>query len=151
MVTGNSAVLSQIQAVLTVPLDVSDETANLVRQVNVVVPAGVSIVGETKTVSCKVTVEPVLALAVPDVALEVRGAESRWKVSLGTASVSVLVSGTDSAIKALQASQIKPYIDVSQPALADGTYEVFVDGLPQGVVSASVTPQSVAADIQKGQ
>jgi YbbR domain-containing protein len=51
---------------------------------------------------------------------------------------------------ALHSSQIKAYVDVSQPALADGSYPVSVDGLTQGVVSALVTPSSVNAVIQKG-
>jgi YbbR domain-containing protein len=150
MVTGTPATLSRVQAVWTAPVNVSDETANFTRQVGLTLPAGVSVVGGAKAASCEVVIEQVLVIAVPDVTLEARGADSRWKVSLGTASVSVLISGTGSAIKALQASQIRPYVDVSQSPLADGTYPVLLDGLSQGVVSVSVMPSSVAVDIQKG-
>jgi YbbR domain-containing protein len=51
---------------------------------------------------------------------------------------------------ALKSSQIKVYVDVSQPPLADGSYSVSVDGLTQGVVSATATPSSVVVDVQKG-
>jgi YbbR domain-containing protein len=51
---------------------------------------------------------------------------------------------------ALGASQIKAYVDVSQPPLADGNYAVSVGGLIEGVVSATVTPPSVVVDVQKG-
>jgi YbbR domain-containing protein len=150
MVTGTPAALSRVQAVWTAPVDVSDETANLTRKVGLTLPAGVSVVGGVKATSCEIVIEQVLVIAVPDVTLEARGADSRWKVSLGTASVSVLISGTGSAIKALQASQIRPYVDVSQSPMADGTYPVLLDGLSQGVVSVSVMPSSVVVDIQKG-
>lgn len=150
MISGTPAALGQIQAISTAPIDVSDETGTTTRQVALVLPAGISIVGATKTGSCKVVIEQVLVLAVPDAALGVRGADAGWKVTPGTASVSVLISGTESAIRALNTSQIKPYVDVSQPALADGTFPVLVDGLTQGIVSASVSPSSVAVDIQKG-
>ncbi len=151
MVSGTPAALNRVQAVRTASVDVSDEKGTMTKQVGLVLPAGVSVVGDgTKTASCKVVIEPVLVLAVQDMTLEVRGADVGWKVTLGTPSVSVLISGTESVINTLQASQIKPYIDVGQPALADGTYVVLVDGLAQGVVSASVTPSSVAVDIQKG-
>src|SRR5450830_665367 len=69
---------------------------------------------------------------------------------LGTTSASVLISGTNSVVMALGSSQIKVYVDVSQPPLTDGSYAVSVDGLIQGVVSAMVTPSSVDAVVQKG-
>jgi len=106
--------------------------------------------GGSKTVSCRVEIEQVVVLAIPDVPIEVRGAGVGWKVSLGTTSASVLISGTNSGVMALRSSQIKAYVDVSQPPLADGSYAVSVDGLMQGVVSATVTPSSVNADVQKG-
>lgn len=150
MLTGTPAALGQVRAVWTASVDVTDETGTLTRQVGLVLPTGTSVIGDTKTVACKVVIEEVLVLAVPDVTLEARGAEAGWKVTPGTTAVSVLISGTESVIKTLQTSQIRPYVDVSQPPLADGTYPVIVDGLAQGVVSASVNPSSVTVDIQKG-
>jgi len=150
MITGTPAALSQVQSVSTASVNVSDETGTVTRQVALVLPAGTSIVGGAKTGSCRVIIEQVLVLAVPDAALVVRGAGAGWKVTPAVTSVAVLISGTESVIRALETSQIKPYIDVSQPALPDGTYAVLVDGLTQGIVSASVNPSSVVVDVQKG-
>ena len=150
MVTGTAAVVSQVQAVSTIAVDVSGESGTLTKQVDLILPPGVSLVGGSKAVSCRVVIEQVVVLAIPDVPIEVRGAGLGWKVSLGTTSASVLISGTNSAVMALRSSQIKAYVDVSQPPLADGSYAVSVDGLMQGVVSAMVTPSSVDADVQKG-
>ena len=150
MVTGTAAVLSQVQAISTIAVDVSGESGILTKQVDLILPPGVSLVSGSKAVSCRVVIEQVVVLAIPDVQIEVRGAGSGWKVSLGTTSASVLISGTNSAVMALRSSQIKVYVDVSQPPLADGSYAVSVDGLMQGVVSATVTPSSVVADVQKG-
>jgi YbbR domain-containing protein len=150
MITGTAAVLSQVQAVSTIAVDVSDKSGSLTKQVALVLPPGVSLVGGSKTVSCRVDIEQVVVLAIPDVPIEVRGARVGWKVSLGTTSASVLISGTNSGVMALRSSQIKAYVDVSQPPLADGSYAVSVDGLTQGVISATVTPSSVNADVQKG-
>jgi YbbR domain-containing protein len=150
MITGPAAVLSQVQAVATAAVDVSDESRSLTKQVALILPPGVSLMGGSKTVSCRVEIEQVVVLAIPDVPIEVRGARVGWKVSLGTTSASVLISGTNSGVMALRSSQIKVYVDVSQPPLADGSYAVSVDGLMQGVVSATVTPSSVNADVQKG-
>ncbi|HEY5485697.1 MAG TPA: CdaR family protein [Candidatus Cryosericum sp.] len=150
MITGTAAKLSQVQAVSTIAVDVSDESGSLTKQVALILPPGVSLMGGSKTVSCRVEIEQVVVLAIPDVPIEVRGAGVGWKVTLGTTSASVLISGTNSGVMALRSSQIKAYVDVSQPPLADGSYAVSVDGLMQGVVSATVTPSSVNADVQKG-
>jgi YbbR domain-containing protein len=150
MVTGTAAVLSQVQAISTIALDVSGESGMITKPVDLVLPPGVSLVAGSKSVSVRVVIEQVVVLAIPDVPIEVRGAGLGWKVSLGTTSASVLISGTTSAVTALGSSQIKAYVDVSQPPLADGSYAVSVDGLIQGVVSATVTPSSVVVDVQKG-
>ncbi|MCX6085619.1 MAG: CdaR family protein [Caldiserica bacterium] len=150
MVTGTAAALGQVQAISTIAIDVSGESGTLMKQVDLVLPVGVSLVGGVKAVSCRVVIEQVVVLAIPDVQIEVRGAEVGWKVSLGTPSASVLVSGTTSSVMALKSSQIRVYVDVSQPPLADGSYSISIDGLTQGVVSATATPSSVVADVQKG-
>jgi len=150
MVTGTAAVLSQVQAISTIALDVSGESGMITKPVDLILPPGVSLVAGSKSVSVRVVIEQVVVLAIPDVPIEVRGAGLGWKVSLGTTSASVLISGTTSAVTALGSSQIKAYVDVSQPPLADGSYAVSVGGLIQGVVSATVTPSSVVVDVQKG-
>ena len=150
MVTGTAAVVSQVQAVSTIAVDVSGESGTLTKQVGLILPPGVSLMSGSKAVSCRVVIEQVVVLAIPDVPIEVRGAGVGWKVSLGTTSASVVISGTNSVVLALKSSQIKVYVDVSQPPLTDGSYAVSVDGLMQGVVSATVTPSSVDVDVQKG-
>jgi YbbR domain-containing protein len=150
MVTGTAAVLSQVQAISTIALDVSGGSGVITKPVDLVLPPGVSLVAGSKSVSVRVVIEQVVVLAIPDVPIEVRGAGLGWRVSLGTTSASVLISGTTSAVTSLGSSQIKAYVDVSQPPLADGSYAVSVDGLIQGVVSATVTPSSVVVDVQKG-
>ena len=150
MITGSADVLSRIQSLSTMNIDVSGASSTVSKQADLVLPQGVTLMNGSKAVSCRVVLEQVVVVAIPDVTVEVRGAASGWTVSLGTPSVSVLVSGTSSAIMGLQSSQVKAFIDVSQPPLADGTYPVLVDGLAQGVVSVSTTPSSVAADVQRG-
>ena len=150
MITGTSAVLNPVQTLSTTTVDVSGDSGTLTKQVELILPPGVSLVTGSKAVSCRVVIEQVVVLAIPDVPIEVRGAGSGWKVALGTTSASVLISGTDSAVMALRSYQIKAYIDVSRPPLDDGSYAVSVDGLMEGVVSATVTPASVVADVQKG-
>ena len=150
MVTGTAVVLSQVQAVSTIAVDVSGESGALTKQVDLILPPGVSLVGGSKAVSCRVVIEQIVVLAITDMPIEVRGAGLGWKVSLGTTSASLLISGTSSVVMALRSSQIKAYVDVGQPPLTDGSYAVSVDGLMQGVVSATVTPSSVDAEVQKG-
>lgn len=150
MVKGTAGALSKVQAISTTAIDVSGALGTLTKQVDLILPPGVSLVGGSKAVSGRVEIEQVVVLAIPDVPIEVRGAKLGWKVSLGTASALVLISGTNSGVMALKSSQIKAYVDVSQPPLADGSYAVSVDGLMEGVVSATVTPSSVVADVQKG-
>ncbi|MHB8105811.1 MAG: CdaR family protein [Candidatus Cryosericum sp.] len=150
MITGTSTAISSVEAVSTTAVDVSGGSGPLTKQVSLVLPSGVSLLGSSKTASCHVSIEQVVVLAIPDVPIEVRGAESGSQVSLSATSASVLISGTNSVVTTLHSSQIKAYVDVSQPALADGSYSVSVDGLTQGVVSALVTPSSVTAVIQKG-
>jgi YbbR domain-containing protein len=150
MITGSADVLSRIQSLSTMNIDVSGASSTVTKQADLVLPQGVTLMSGSKAVSCRVVLEQVVVVAIPDVTVEIRGAASGWKVSLGTPSVSVLVSGTSSAIMGLQSSQVKAFIDVSQPPLADGTYPVLVDGLAQGVVSVSTTPLSIAADVQRG-
>ncbi|MCE5192923.1 MAG: CdaR family protein [Candidatus Cryosericum sp.] len=150
MITGPAGALAKIEAVSTMDIDISDASATMTKQVGLVLPPGVTLLDGSKTVSCRIVLEQVVVVAVPDVPIEVRGAGSGWKVSLGTTSVSILVSGANSSIMALHPSQIKAYIDLGQPPLADGSYAVLVDGLSEGIVSAYITPSSVIADVQKG-
>ena len=150
MVTGTAVVLSRVQAISTVAVDVSGESGIVTKSADLVLPPGVTLVAGSKSVSIRVVIEQVVVLAIPDVPIEVRGAGVGWRVTLGTTSASVLISGTTSAVMALGASQIKAYVDVSQPPLADGNYAVSVGGLIEGVVSATVTPPSVVVDVQKG-
>ena len=84
MVTGTSEVLSQIQTISTTAVDVSGDSGILTKQVELILPPGVSLVSGNKAVSCRVVIEQVVVLAIPDVPIEVRGAGSGWKVTLGT-------------------------------------------------------------------
>ncbi len=151
MVTGPASILSQLQAIKTEPIDISAMTGTVVKQTKVVLPAGVSLASGESNISCRLVVEPVIVLAIPGISIMVRGASPSWKVAPETSTVSVLLSGTSSVIMGLKASQIQAYVDVSTPSLSDGGYEVFLDGLPQGIVSATVTPASIIVDIDKGQ
>ena len=149
MVTGEPDVLGQLKVIPTSPVDVSDRSGVVTRDVELALPSGVSLMGGAKVVTCRIALDPVEVLAIPDVPVQVRGAGSSWKVTIGTTSVSVLVSGTSGAIASLGSSQVKAYIDVSQAPLADGSYPISLEGLTQGVISATATPSSIQADIQK--
>jgi len=149
MVTGEPDVLGQLKVIPTSPVDVSDRSGVVTRDVELALPSGVSLMGGAKVVTCRIALDPVEVLAIPDVPVQVRGAGSSWKVTIGTTSVSVLVSGTSTAIASLGSSQVKAYIDVSQAPLADGSYPISLEGLTQGVISATATPSSIQADVQK--
>jgi YbbR domain-containing protein len=149
MVTGEPDVLGQLKVIPTSPVDVSDRSGVVTRDVELALPSGVSLMSGAKVVTCRIALDPVVVLAIPDVPVQVRGAGSNWKVTLGTTSVSVLVSGTSAAIASLGSSQVKAYTDVSQAPLADGSYPVLLEGLTQGIISATVTPSSIQADVQK--
>ena len=149
MVTGEPDVLGQLKVIPTSPVDVSDRSGVVTRDVELALPSGVSLISGAKVVTCRIALDPVVVLAIPDVPVQVRGAGSTWKVTIGTTSVSVLVSGTSAAIASLGSSQVKAYVDVSQAPLADGSYPISLEGLTQGVISAMATPSSIQADIQK--
>ena len=149
MVTGEPDVLGQLKVIPTSPVDVSDRSGVVTRDVELALPSGVYLMGGAKVVTCRIALDPVEVLAIPDVPVQVRGAGSSWKVTIGTTSVSVLVSGTSTAIASLGSSQVKAYIDVSQAPLADGSYPISLEGLTQGVISATATPSSIQADVQK--
>jgi len=149
MVTGEPDVLGQLKVIPTSAVDVSDRSGVVTRDVELALPSGVSLISGGKVVTCRIALDPVVVLAIPDVPVQVRGAGSTWKVTIGTTSVSVLVSGTSAAIASLGSSQVKAYVDVSQAPLADGSYPISLEGLTQGVISATATPSSIQADIQK--
>ena len=149
MVTGEPDVLGQLKVIPTSAVDVSDRSGVVTRDVELALPSGVSLISGAKVVTCRIALDPVVVLAIPDVPVQVRGAGSTWKVTIGTTSVSVLVSGTSAAIASLGSSQVKAYVDVSQAPLADGSYPISLEGLTQGVISAMATPSSIQADIQK--
>jgi hypothetical protein len=88
-------------------------------------------------------------LAVPQIQLEVRGAGSGWQTSPEVSSVSMLVTGSNSVVLGLRPSQLHAYVDVSVPPRDDGSYPVYIEGLPQGIVSVAVTPEAVIVGIVK--
>lgn len=149
MVRGEKGVIDALQSLGTLPIDISEDTGSTQHKVGLSVPQGLTVAGGVVEITCQVLVEPVVLLAVPQIQLEIRGAGSGWQTSPEVSSVSMLVTGSNSVVLGLRPSQLHAYVDISVPPRDDGSYPVYIEGLPQGIVSVAVTPEAVIVGIVK--
>jgi YbbR domain-containing protein len=144
-VSGDPALLAQLQAVSTAAVDIGGRTSDLVRAVALAPPTGVTVVG-TATVTVTVDVAAQQATQSFTVGLTLSGAHPDRSYQLAMTSVLVTLGGSAPTLAGLDASRLSATLDVA--ALEPGTHTVAVTFTPPaGTTLVAIAPASVAVTV----
>jgi YbbR domain-containing protein len=127
----------------TQPLDLSGASSNLNLRVSLVLPSGISIVGQ-QTVLIQAGISPVQSsFTLTGQAVEVRGLPDGMQVHVSPATVDVILSGPIPILDTLRPQDVRVVVDVSN--LAAGSYQLTptVQILASNVEVESVNPGAV--------
>jgi YbbR domain-containing protein len=140
-VGGEGPVVARLANLDTAPIDVAGNSVGFVSDVAVVAPPGITITGPA-TVRVTVTITPIPATRVFEIALETRGDRSEFSYGLSKGTVLITLSGPAPVLDGLDASQLHAIVDVA--ALGAGSSTVFVNPIvPPTVKLVGINPASV--------
>jgi YbbR domain-containing protein len=145
-IRGLPTLIDDIVSVATQAVDVSGASANVVREVAVVMPQGVDIV-DPRTVQVTVAVLPdTSAVKTLDVTPRLVNSVANLKYTLDATPVKVTVSGPEKLLVSLGADALDATVDVR--GLGAGQYQLRVQiGPPAGVVVTRVEPERVGVTV----
>jgi len=145
-VRGEEAVLSTLDRIETLPIDVGDLSATRTLTVALSVPAGVTLLRPTD-VTVTVTVRALTGTRVFNAAVTVNGLAANQIAELDTSSVGVLVAGPVPTLSNLPPGQVTATVDAG--GRGPGTYALDVAvGVPGGVSVQTVQPTRVTLTIR---
>ncbi|MEA2640578.1 MAG: hypothetical protein QOF51_1972 [Chloroflexota bacterium] len=144
-IVGSPQALASINAAATERVDVTDATSDVIRQVDVLVPDGVSVVDQTP-VRISVRVSP-LALTQPvSIVPSVEDLGPNLQVVNQEPSVQVVLQGPATALRNIRPSDLRA--TVSAAGLGAGTYQLQVSvSAPSGLTIQSINPRVVPVTI----
>lgn len=146
-ISGDSEVIDQISSINTENINLSAITDSTNKEVQLVLPEGVNIVGDNKGVSVKIVVKRVaekkLTLSVANTNLG-----EGLSISSGPGAVEVIISGDSSKLDGISEDTLKANVDLS--GLTEGSHSVNVNitGLPDGIELKKCNPQEVTVELK---
>jgi YbbR domain-containing protein len=145
-VRGDEKVLSTLDRIETLPIDIGDLSATRSLRVELAVPSGVALLKPTN-VAVVVTVLPLAGTRMFSSAVVVIGLLANQTAELDVASVSVLVTGPVPTLVALPPEQVAAVVDAG--GRVPGTYPLDVAvHVPSGVTVQTVQPSRVTLTIR---
>jgi len=144
LVKGSYDVLSKINSIQTLPIDISSLTKPTDFNINLVLPDGVSSDSE-KSCTVKVDIQPVTSQTFK-IPITVLHSQDKT-ISANVDSVEVSLTGFKDILSSLDISSVKAEVDVTN--FASGTYNlpVHISNLPQGIFANIIIPSSVEVKI----
>ncbi|MGI6224940.1 MAG: YbbR-like domain-containing protein [Peptococcales bacterium] len=138
--------LDTIDRVQTLPIMLSDVKENVVREVNLSIPSGVTLLYGTK-VKVIIQVEESPVHKTFELPLKTHNSKSSQKVALGLELVKVKIEGKKEVINKLTANDLKAYVDVAGVDFGTHDLEVQIDA-PGDVQILAIEPQKVKVEIK---
>jgi YbbR domain-containing protein len=144
LVKGSYDVLSKINSIQTLPIDISNLTKPTDFNINLVLPDGVSSDAQ-KSCTVKVDIQPVTSQTFK-IPITVLHSQDKT-ISANVNSVEVSLTGFKDILSSLDISSVKAEVDVTN--FASGTYDlpVHISNLPQGIFANIIIPSSVEVKI----
>jgi YbbR domain-containing protein len=144
LVKGSYDVLSKINSIQTLPIDISNLTKPTDFNINLVLPDGVSSDAQ-KSCTVKVDIQPVTSQTFK-IPITVLHSQDKT-ISANVDSVEVSLTGFKDILSSLDISSVKAEVDVTN--FASGTYDlpVHIANLPQGIFANIIIPSSVEVKI----
>jgi YbbR domain-containing protein len=142
--SGDPALVNSLPGVLeTQPLDLEDANDELTTRLALVLPDGVSLVGE-QTVLVRVNVSPIqTSLTLSNKTIEIEGLPDGWSAQISPDNVDVILSGPLPVLDTLTPQEVRVVINVS--GLEEGIHQLTpnVEFLVSDVVVESILPSTV--------
>lgn len=146
-VYGLPATLEAIAEVTTEPVSIGNASANLLRDAELVLPAGARLADSTPTPTVTVTIRPAVATQTYLVGVACDGAPDGAACLPQQSQVAVTLRGQTNTLADLDPTDLTPVLDAS--GLDPGEHQLTpVFSLPQGVQLVSVSPGTVTVVIQ---
>ncbi|MCX6087935.1 MAG: CdaR family protein [Caldiserica bacterium] len=144
LVKGSYDVLSKINSIQTLPIDISNLTKPTDFNINLVLPDGVSSDAQ-KSCTVKVDIQPVTSQTFK-IPITVLHSQDKT-ISANVNSVEVSLTGFKDILSSLDISSVKAEVDVTN--FASGTYDlpVHISNLPQGIFANIIIPSWVEVKI----
>ena len=144
LVKGSYDVLSKINSIQTLPIDISNLTKPTDFNINLVLPDGVSSDAQ-KSCTVKVDIQPVTSQTFK-IPITVLHSQDKT-ISANVDSVEVSLTGFKDILSSLDISSVKAEVDVTN--FTSGTYDlpVHISNLPQGIFANIIIPSSVEVKI----
>ena len=144
LVKGSYDVLSKINSIQTLPIDISNLTKPTDFNINLVLPDVVSSDAQ-KSCTVKVDIQPVTSQTFK-IPITVLHSQDKT-ISANVDSVEVSLTGFKDILSSLDISSVKAEVDVTN--FASGTYDlpVHISNLPQGIFANIIIPSSVEVKI----
>jgi YbbR domain-containing protein len=144
-VEAESALLATLVKIDTQPVSIAGATADVVADVPLDLPPGVSVLGVT-TVRVTVSLRPQVGTRSFQVGIELRNADPAIRYDLGAGNVVVTIGGPLAALNALDGSTLVATVDVA--GLGPGANILPADvSVPAGLAVAAVSPPEVTVTL----
>jgi YbbR domain-containing protein len=146
-VSGESGTVSQLENVMTDPIDISGRTTDLEATIPFALPDGVSVTGDDMA-RVVVTIAPASGTQTFQVGLEMVGQDAANTYAMSQSSVQLVLGGPVATLDALNASQLVATLDVSSLTSEASPVSVPVSFTPPpGLDIVSMNPNSVTITV----
>jgi YbbR domain-containing protein len=137
--------------VSTQPLDLSGADDDIETRLGVILPEGVTLVGDERSVLVQVGVAAIETSIQLSVQVEAVGLAPGLEAEISPPAVDLILSGSLPVLDSLKPEDVRIYVDLTN--LGEGIHLVEVEGeiLPSGVRIDSLTPASVEVAITRSQ
>ena len=146
LVTGPPAVLEELRALRTEPIDISGLTASFTQQLPLVLPDGVFL-DEVQPVFVSVEIEPILTSAVLSVAPEIRGLGRGLTYTVDPPEVRLFLFGPLPVLDSIDERDVRVTLDLLNLAPGNHNLEPNVDVFANDVEVRSVQPTLLTVTI----
>jgi YbbR domain-containing protein len=147
-VSGESGTISQLENVMTDPIDIGGRTSDLEATIPFALPDGVSVTGDDMA-RVVVTIAEASGTQTFQVGLEMVGQDAANSYAMSQSSIQVVLGGPVAALEAVDASQLVATLDVASLTSGTGAAAVPVSFTPPpGLEIVSMTPNSVTITVE---
>jgi YbbR domain-containing protein len=146
-IIGSPLTVSQMSGyVETLPVDISDATSDVKARIGVVLPEGISILGD-QMVSITVSVAPIIDSVTIQRPVSIQGLQLGYTALTSPSTVDVILSGPVPKLEAISIEDVRVVVDLF--GLQPGVYKITAQSFAsEGLTVESVLPEAIEVEIK---
>lgn len=146
-IVGSPLAVSQMPGyVETLPLDITGATSDVKARIGIILPEGVSILGD-QTVSVTVSVSPIIDSITVQRPVSIQGLHLGYTAQTSPGTVDVILSGPLPKLEALALEEVRVVVDLF--GLDLGVHKVVAQAFaPEGLTVESILPDTIEVEIK---